>query len=283
MRTLLALASFGSWPRPPRRRPAVDTTPTIAADGIGTATLTPDIADFTAGVARIAPTSAARATRPTAAMAAVCRAPLKAGGVAAADIRTVGLSVARERVSQGQEADPLPRASRDPAIRVRDVAKLGALLDARRLGGRGRGRGEPEFGFADPSAGRLLATRAALGRRAGAPTTRPPCWGCGSRACARQPRSRRTELRGRAQPRSGGGGSERPPRSTRVEPGHSSSPSGCASSTPRRRSPSGRTGARWTRGGRPSSGRSYPPRGRLRRRPPETSEVEPPPSRFSAV
>jgi uncharacterized protein YggE len=44
---------------------------------------------------------------------------------------------------------------------VRDIKKLGPLLDAVADAGADQVEG-PEFGFADPSAGRLVATRAAL-------------------------------------------------------------------------------------------------------------------------
>ena len=44
---------------------------------------------------------------------------------------------------------------------MRTVAKLAPLLDAVASAG-ADAVGEPDFGFADPSAGRLLATRAAL-------------------------------------------------------------------------------------------------------------------------
>ncbi|MFL5877402.1 MAG: SIMPL domain-containing protein, partial [Solirubrobacteraceae bacterium] len=46
-------------------------------------------------------------------------------------------------------------------IRVRDLKQLGPLLDATADAGADQVEG-PDFGFADPSAGRLLATRAAL-------------------------------------------------------------------------------------------------------------------------
>ena len=46
-------------------------------------------------------------------------------------------------------------------MRVRDVEVLGAILDAVANAG-ADDVGSPEFGFADPSQGRLLATRAAL-------------------------------------------------------------------------------------------------------------------------
>ena len=46
-------------------------------------------------------------------------------------------------------------------IVVRDVAKIGALIDAASDAGADNIEG-PDFGFADPSQGRLLATRAAI-------------------------------------------------------------------------------------------------------------------------
>ncbi len=84
---------------PASAQSTTDTTPTIAANGTGTATLTPDLADFTSACATRRRPRAARATRPTR-RSPRSRRVLKAGGVADADIRTVGLSVARERVKR---------------------------------------------------------------------------------------------------------------------------------------------------------------------------------------
>lgn len=156
MRPLLAVLLFAFLAAPAAAQTTVDTTPTIAADGLGTATLTPDIADFTAGVERVAPTSSGARKAANRRMAAVFRA-LKAGGIADADIRTVGLSVSRERVKKRIRY----RAEQAIVVRVRTVANLAPLLDAVASAG-ADSVGEPEFGFADPSAGRLLATRAAL-------------------------------------------------------------------------------------------------------------------------
>jgi uncharacterized protein len=140
----------------PASAQTVDTTPTIAADGTGTATLAPDLADFAAGVERVAPTSRGARTAANRRIAAVVRA-VRGAGVAEADIRTVGLSVRRERVKKRVRY----RAEQTIVVRVRDVAKLGPLLDA--VGEAGAdGIGDPDYGFADPSAGRVQATRAAL-------------------------------------------------------------------------------------------------------------------------
>jgi uncharacterized protein YggE len=156
MRPFLAVLLFALLAAPAAAQTPVDTTPTIAADGIGTATLTPDIADFQAGVERVAPTSSGARKAANRRMAAVFRV-LKARGVATADIRTIGLSVQRERVKKRIRY----RAQQAIIVRVRVVANLAPLLDAVASAG-ADSVGEPEFGFADPSAGRLLATRAAL-------------------------------------------------------------------------------------------------------------------------
>ena len=89
-------------------------------------------------------------------MAAVLRA-VRGAGVAADDIRTAGLSVRRERVRRRVRY----RAEQAIVITVRDVSRLGPLLDAVAEAG-ADGVGEPEYGFADPSVGRMQATRAAL-------------------------------------------------------------------------------------------------------------------------
>src|SRR3954470_22414521 len=137
-----------------------DTTPTIAADGHGTATLVPDIADFSAGVLRRAPTSAAARRSANSRIAAIVKA-VKARGVADADIQTAGLRIGRERVGRRGHRRIRYAAAQELRIRVRDVKTLGAMLDA--VANAGADAVEaPDFGFADPSQGRLLATRAAL-------------------------------------------------------------------------------------------------------------------------
>jgi uncharacterized protein YggE len=137
-----------------------DTTPTIAADGLGTATLVPDIADFSAGVLRRAPTSAAARRSANTRIAAIVKA-VKARGVADADIQTTGLQIARERVGHRGHRRIRYAAEQDLRIRVRNVKTLGAMLDAVANAG-ADSVAAPDFGFADPSQGRLLATRAAL-------------------------------------------------------------------------------------------------------------------------
>jgi uncharacterized protein YggE len=152
----LALAAPASAQQQP-----VDTTPTVAADGIGFATLTPDLATFAVAVRSRARTSAAARDAANRTVAAVVRLATEAG-VAADDIRTVGLTVSRERVRarRGRPAFTRYNARQFLTVRVRDLSKLSPLLDA--VADAGADIEGPEFGFADPSAGRLLATRAAL-------------------------------------------------------------------------------------------------------------------------
>jgi uncharacterized protein YggE len=156
MRIALATLALSALFAAPAAAQTVDTTPTIAADGVGTATLTPDLATFGAGVERVARTSSAARNAANRRMAAVLRA-VRAGGVAANDIRTAGLSIRRERVRRRIRY----RAEQAIVVTVRDVSKLGPLLDAVASAG-ADGLGEPEYGFADPSVGRIQATRAAM-------------------------------------------------------------------------------------------------------------------------
>jgi uncharacterized protein YggE len=156
---LVGLAAFALLAAPAAAQTSpVDTTPTITADGTGTATLTPDVADFSAGVSRRAPTSRAARNAANRRLAAVLAA-VKAGGVAEADIRTVGLTIVRQRVGKARRVRYL--AEQSISIHVREVGKLAALIDAVADAGADE-IGDPDFGFADPSAGRTLATRAAL-------------------------------------------------------------------------------------------------------------------------
>jgi uncharacterized protein YggE len=160
MRTALAAIAASLLLVAPAAAQTTDTTPTIAADGNGTATLVPDIADFQAGVRRSAPTSAAARRSANGRIAAVVKA-VKARGVADADIQTTGLSIERERSGRKGHRRIRYTAAQSLTIRSRDVKALGPLLDAVAAAGADSVEA-PDFGFADPSQGRLLATRAAL-------------------------------------------------------------------------------------------------------------------------
>ena len=81
--------------------------------------------------------------------------------MAANDIRTAGLSVRRERVRKRIRY----RAEQSIVVTVRDVSKLGPLLDAVASAG-ADGVGEPDYGFADPSVGPHAGDACGDGRRA---------------------------------------------------------------------------------------------------------------------
>jgi uncharacterized protein YggE len=187
-----------------------DTTPTIAVDGSGTATLVPDIADFQAGVQRRAPTSAAARRAVNARIAAILKA-IKARGVAGADIQTSGLSIERRRVHHRVRYT----AAQTLTIRARDVPHLGALLDAVANAGADSVEG-PEFGFADPSQGQQLAERAALAdarTRADAAAAQVGLRITGVRSVDLDPQS------GEFGASSGSSDAAKAPRPTRIEPG----------------------------------------------------------------
>jgi len=194
-----------------------DTTPTIAADGHGTATLVPDLADFGATVLRRAPTSAAARRSTNSRIAAILKA-VKAHGVAAADIQTTGLRVERERVGRRGHRRVRYTAFQGLGITVRDVKSLGAILDA--VADAGADSIEaPDFGFADPSQGRLLATRAALAdarRRADDAAAQTGMRITGIRTVDVDPQ---TEPQFESDSAAGGSGGSSNKSATRVEPG----------------------------------------------------------------
>src|SRR4051812_47554453 len=156
MRTLFAALAATLLLAAPAAAQTTDTTPTIAVDGNGTATLVPDIADFQAGVLRHAPTSARARRAANARIARILKA-LKAHGVADADIQTSGLGLERGRFHHRVRYT----ATQTLTIRSRDAKHLGALLDAVADAG-ADSLAAPEFGFADPSHGQQLAESAAL-------------------------------------------------------------------------------------------------------------------------
>jgi uncharacterized protein YggE len=212
MRTVLAALAATLLLAAPAAAQTTDTTPTIAVDGNGTATLVPDIADFQAGVQRHAPTSAAARRAANARIAAIIRAA-KAHGVADADIQTSGLSIFRRRVHHRVRYT----AAQTLTIHSRDVKHLGALLDAVANAGADSVEG-PEFGFADPAQGQQLAERAALAdarKRADAAAAQTGLRITGVRSVDLDPQSGVEPVSSD----SGGNASARAPQPTRIEPG----------------------------------------------------------------
>jgi uncharacterized protein YggE len=210
MKTLFAALAATLLLAAPAAAQATDTTPTIAVDGNGTATLVPDIADFQAGVVRRAPTSAAARRSANARIAAILKA-VKARGVPAADIQTSALSIARRRIHHRVRYT----ATQTLSIRSRDVKHLGALLDAVANAG-ADSIDAPEFGFADPSHGQQLAERAALAdarTRAEAAAAQTGLRITGVLSVDLDPQS------GGFEPQSSGASSEKAAPATRIEPG----------------------------------------------------------------
>ena len=132
-------------------------------------------------------------------------------------------------------------------IRARNVAGLAALLDAIAEAGADR-LGDPDFGFADPSAGRLLATRAALAdarRRADDAAATQGLRITGVRSVTLAPRRWRTSAKTIGFRRAAAAAwNARRPRRPRSRRGFSSSPSGSGSCTRPRRC-SGLPGPAW--------------------------------------
>jgi uncharacterized protein YggE len=141
--------------------PTPDATPTVAADGVGIAALTPDLASFAVLVQEKGRTSAAARSATNKVVRAITGVATGAG-VAPADIRTVSVTINRSRVKpKRRKAYTQYTARQYVSFTVRDVTKIGTLMDAAADAGAEDIEG-PEFGFVDPSAGRLLATRAAI-------------------------------------------------------------------------------------------------------------------------
>lgn len=110
---------------------------TITVQGQGVVSAQPDTARISAGVTSQAATARAAMTENTRRMTAVMEAVTDAG-VARADVRTSGLSLSPiysqpERRPDGTRPTPeivAYRASNQVSVTVRDLEKLGALLDA---------------------------------------------------------------------------------------------------------------------------------------------------------
>ena len=147
-----------SAPRAGAQAPAA---PTLAVEGVGIVRLAPDEAQFVVMVQRTAATAAqARAAVRTRVDRAV-RA-LVALGVERGAVRTEYAQLTRERVRTGRPRRVRVRFRAETALAVRtdQVRRLGPLFDA--VTGAGADVSGPDFTFADPSAGRAQAARAAL-------------------------------------------------------------------------------------------------------------------------
>lgn len=134
---------------------------TIAAPGIGRALLTPDQAEIFVSFERVRPSSRAARSVVQRRIDAIRRAVL-GEGIAPESIQTTGISVNRERFRprKGARVRIRFRASQSLEILSRDIPRLGDVIDA--AAAQGADVFGPDFSFVDPSAGDVLATRAAL-------------------------------------------------------------------------------------------------------------------------
>ena len=134
---------------------------TLASPGIGRASLVPDQAEIFLGVDRVRPTSRRARAVVNRRIAAVRRAVLRVG-VEPRSIRTSGVSVSRDRVRprRGRPGRVRYFASSQLVVLTRDIPGLGRLIDA--AADAGADVFGPDWGFANPSEGDMLATREAL-------------------------------------------------------------------------------------------------------------------------
>ena len=153
---LLSLATLAACVAPPlaNAHPAGDVSPprVLVVEGSGEAAARADMATIRLGVRSFAP-SAAAAMSETNRKAAATLKSLGKAGVADRDITTTGLSL-NARYDYGQNRQE-PRisgyeASNNVTVRLRDIDKVGAILDKALNAGANQMNGI-SFGFADPT------------------------------------------------------------------------------------------------------------------------------------
>lgn len=131
-----------------------ETPPSITVEGRGEAQGKPDIATITLGVVTQGKTSA-EAMEANAKIAATLVTQLRERGIADRDLMTVGLSLSPEYAQDGARNNAPKivgyRASNRLAVRLRDIGKIGSVLDLATAAGVNDING-PVFGVADPQA-----------------------------------------------------------------------------------------------------------------------------------
>jgi uncharacterized protein YggE len=135
----LFVASAGAPNFAPRSALAVDPAApehTISVTGIGRVTLTPDVADLRLGVNMTAPTATEARSDAAAAMTKVVDA-IKKGGVADKDIQTAAISLqpVYDYSNNGQGKLTGFQVLNIVAVTVRDISKVGDLIDAAVIAG----------------------------------------------------------------------------------------------------------------------------------------------------
>lgn len=136
---------------------------TISAEG--KSARAPDVAQFSAGVTSMGKTAGQAMAANAAAMSRVVAA-LKAAGVAPRDIQTSNLSLSPS-FEDGPRPDNKPprivgyQASNTVAVRARDLARLGTIIDSLVTAGANQVNG-PDFGLDQPDAAMDEARSAAM-------------------------------------------------------------------------------------------------------------------------
>ncbi|HEY8582612.1 MAG TPA: SIMPL domain-containing protein, partial [Capillimicrobium sp.] len=161
MRTLtvsLAALALLLLPAAASAQTAADPTPTLRVVGHGTAFVTPDTAEISAGARRVdRDRDAARSY--VARRARRMLAALDAIGVARADVQTDGVSLGKRTYRKAPRVRW--QASTSLSVTVRDVDAVATVID--RLADAGADDVDgPYFGISDPSAGAGAAEQAAL-------------------------------------------------------------------------------------------------------------------------
>jgi uncharacterized protein YggE len=150
-------------PPQPAPIPAGGSPRAIRVSGEGRAFAAPDVARVTIGVAAQDPKSLARATADATARMKKVLAALEKAGVAAKDVRTTRYAVEVLRSYERESAGAIVgyAVSNQVAVTVRDLSRLGALLDQVVAAGSNAIEGL-SFEKEDPSAERARALEAAV-------------------------------------------------------------------------------------------------------------------------
>lgn len=157
-----APAAFAEVVAAPGAADAVFRATTLNLGAYGETRLAPDIATISLGVMTEARTAQAAMQANAAKMSEVLAA-LKRGGIAAKDIQTAQLSVEPQYAYEQNQPPKLTgyRASNQVTVTVRDLAKLGAAVDATVSAGANQ-VGGISFGLSDPTAAENAAREAAV-------------------------------------------------------------------------------------------------------------------------
>ncbi len=130
---LVGMIAVGAGQRATAQTPSAEATPpaTLSVSGHGSVLVEPDTASVIVGVTILEPTLSAAQEKATTQMTAILDA-VKAAGVDEKDIQTVSYSV--EIIQDyDQQGNPIAirgfRVSNQVSVTVRDVARLGELLD----------------------------------------------------------------------------------------------------------------------------------------------------------